>query len=112
MRKDIDKIRAIIEDKAASYGFRTEQTASSFLPEIQGDVVGFRVWMDNGNPASKEYSVNVRVASHIVKTGGSPTPGELLKAADEIARAACLTAELQAMALSFGQEELGRFCAE
>ena len=104
MTKTIDEVRDIISGKAAFYGFGTEATASSILPQILGRVTGFRVWLAVEDGLRGEF--RVKVESHIAVAGGSPSPEELLEAADEISRAAGLTAELQAMRLSFGQEEL------
>lgn len=104
MTKTIDEIREIISEKAAFYGFRTESSASSILPQILGRMTGFRVWISVEDCECGEF--NVKVESHIAAVGGSPSPDELLEAADEITRAASLTAELQAMGLSFRQEEL------
>ena len=104
MMKTIDEIRDIISGKAAFYGFGTETTASSILPQIIGRVTGFRVWLAIEDGMREEFKV--KVESHIAVAGGSPSPEELLEAADEITRAASLTADLQAMGLSFGQEEL------
>ena len=47
--------------------------------------------------------ISIEAWASVSRMGGNPTPEELLKAADEIARGAKFTAELLSMGLSYNR---------
>lgn len=105
----IAEIKKIIEKTAAEYGFTTKDVSWSVLPQIkreENDYVAILIqdkW-DDFNFEKKEATRRVEVTVSICQMGGSPTPAELVIAADRIKRGAELTARLQSMDLSFTEQ--------
>ena len=100
------EIAEIIESKAAEYGFEierypvgwaTRQTRESYI----------RIDINENEDEEKsdwdahKICFDLKAEGSVCKMGGRNTPEELLKAADEIARGAKFTAELQSMKLSY-----------
>ena len=69
--------------------------AKYILPYLQNSNIEKTDW------ENRIGCIEIEASASVSRMGGSPTPEELLKAADEIARGAKFTAELQNMKLSY-----------
>ena len=100
------EIAEIIKSKAAEYGFEIEENSMGWNNKHTGqDYINIQI-LQNSNFEKTDWEkrigcIDIEASASVRRMGGSPTPEELLKAADEIARGAKLTAELQSMGLSY-----------
>lgn len=100
------EIAEIINSKAAEYGFKMQRITMGWMSE-QTDNTFARVEIfarDNSEKTrweDRRIWLDIEAAGSICRMGGSTTPEELLKAADEIERGARFTAEINAMGLSY-----------
>ena len=97
------EVKNIIETKAAEYGFTMKKTLTGWQSytgittiEITTDTN-----YDNTDWEAHKVEIEINAAACISQMGGHPTPEELLKAADEIARAAKFTDEIICMNLTY-----------
>ena len=100
------EIAEIIESKAADYGFEMEENSMGWNNKRTGeDYITIQIFRNN-NIEKTDWEnrigyIDIEACASVSRMGGNPTPEELLKAADEIARGAKFTAELQSMGLSY-----------
>jgi len=100
------EISKIIESKAAEYGFEMEENSMGWNNKRTGqDYINIQIFQ-NSNPQKTDWEnrkacIEIEACASVSRMGGNPTSEELLKAADEIARGAKFTAELQSMRLSY-----------
>ena len=100
------EIAEIIESKAAEYGFEIEENSLGWNNKRMGqDYISIQIFQNN-NLEKTDWEkrighIDIEACASVSRMGGNPTPEELLKAADEIARGAKFTAELQSMGLSY-----------
>ncbi|MBR4696070.1 MAG: hypothetical protein IKO94_08315 [Selenomonadaceae bacterium] len=100
------EVNEIISSKAAEYGFEIEENSLGWNNKRTGqDYISIRIFQNNNidktDWENRIGCIDIEACASISRMGGSPTPEELLKAADEIARGAKFTAELQSMGLSY-----------
>ena len=100
------EIAEIIESKAAEYGFEVEENSMGWNNKHTGqDYINIQIFQNSNlektDWANRTACIEIEASASVSRMGGSPTPEELLKAADEIARGAKFTAELQSMGLSY-----------
>ena len=100
------EVNEIISSKAAEYGFEIEENSLGWNNKRMGeDYINIQIFQ-NSNLEKTDWEkrigyIDIEASASVSRMGGSPTPEELLKAADEIARGAKFTAELQSMKLSY-----------
>ena len=100
------EIAEIIESKAAEYGFEIEKNSMGWNNKRTGqDYINIQIFQNN-NIDKTDWEkrigcIEIEACASVSRMGGSPAPEELLKAADEIARGAKFTAELQSMGLCY-----------
>ena len=100
------KIAEIIESKAADYGFEMEENSMGWNNKRTGeDYITIQIFQNN-NIEKTDWKnrigcIDIEVRTSVSRMGGNPSPEELLKAADEIARGAKFTADIQSMGLSY-----------
>lgn len=108
-RMEKNEMKALIEKAAAEYGFETEQTTWSEMPQIKRtnesyvsiDIRDFWVGFDAETKTAKRA---IEVNCSVCRMGGAATPQELMAAAEEIRRGAELTEKLQSMNLEYTEE--------
>ena len=100
------EVNEIISSKAAEYGFEIEENSMGWNNKRTGQAyINIQIFQ-NSNIEKTDWEkrigcIEIEASASVSRMGGSPTPEELLKAADEIARGAKFTAELQSMGLSY-----------
>ena len=100
------EVNEIISSKATEYGFEMEENSMGWNNKHTGkDYINIQI-LQNSNLDKTDWEnrigcIDIEASASVSRMGGSPTPEELLKAADEIARGAKFTAELQSMGLSY-----------
>ena len=100
------EIAGIINSKAAEYGFELEENSMGWSNKRTGqDYINIQIFQ-NSNIDKTDWEkrigcIEIEASSSVSRMGGSPTPEELLQAADEIARGAKFTADIQNMKLSY-----------
>ena len=100
------EVNEIISSKAAEYGFEIEENSLGWNNKRMGqDYISIQIFQNN-NLEKTDWEkrighIDIEACASVSRMGGNPTPEELLKAADEIARGAKFTAELQSMGLSY-----------
>ena len=100
------EVNEIISSKAAEYGFEIEENSLGWNNKRRGeDYISIQIFQ-NSNLDKTDWEkrigcIDIEASASVSRMGGSPTTEELLKAADEIARGAKFTAELQSMGLSY-----------
>ena len=100
------EVNEIITSKAAEYGFEIEENSMGWNNKRTGqDYINIQIFQ-NSNLEKTDWEnhkacINIEASASVSRMGGNPTPEELLKAADEIARGAKFTAKLQNMKLSY-----------
>jgi len=100
------EVNEIITSKAAEYGFEIEENSMGWNNKRTGqDYINIQIFQ-NSNLEKTDWGnhkacIDIEASASVSRMGGSPTPEELLQAADEIARGAKFTAELQRMELSY-----------
>ena len=100
------EIAEIIESKAAEYGFEIEENSMGWNNKHTGqDYINIQIFQ-NSNLDKTDWEhrigcIDIEACASVSRMGGNPTPEELLKAADEIARGAKFTAEIESMNLSY-----------
>ena len=99
------QIAEIIESKAAEYGFTMQENTMGWANESDRDTcirIEIRKETDYEKTDWEARKVfrDIKINSSIFQMGGHPRPEELLNAADEIARGAKFTAEINGMELS------------
>ena len=99
------EIAEIIESKAAEYGFTMQENTMGWANASDRDTcirIEIRKETDYEKTDWEARKVfrDIKANAGICQMGGNPTPEELLKAADEIARGAKFTAEINGMELS------------
>ena len=100
------EVNEIISSKAAEYGFEIEENSLGWNNKRTGqDYISIQIFQNN-NLEKTDWEkrighIDIEACASVSRMGGNPTPEELLKAADEIARGAKFTAELQSMGLSY-----------
>ena len=100
------EIAEIINSKAAEYGFEIEENSMGWNNKRTGeDYINIQIFQ-NSNLDKTDWEkrigfIDLEASASVSRMGGNPTTEELLKAADEIARGAKFTAELQSMGLSY-----------
>ena len=100
------EVNEIISSKAAEYGFEIEENSLGWNNKRTGqDYISIQIFQNN-NIEKTDWEkrigcIDIEACASVSWMGGNPTPEELLKAADEIARGAKFTAELQSMGLSY-----------
>ncbi len=100
------EIAEIIESKAAEYGFEIEENSLGWNNKRTGeDYISIQIFQNNNldktDWENRQACIDIEACASVSRMGGNPTTEELLKAADEIARGAKFTAELQSMGLSY-----------
>ena len=100
------EVNEIISSKAAEYGFEIEETSMGWSNKHTGqDYITIQIFqnsnLDKTNWKKRIGCIEIEASASVSRMGESPTPEELLKAADEIARGAKFTVELQNMKLSY-----------
>ena len=100
------EIAEIIESKAAEYGFEIEENSLGWNNKRMGqDYISIQIFQNNNldktDWENRQACIDIEACASVSRMGGNPTTEELLKAADEIARGAKFTAELQSMGLSY-----------
>ena len=99
------EIAEIIESKAAEYGFTMQENTMGWANESNHDSY-IRIEVrkerdyDKTDWEARKVFRDIKANASICQMGGNSTPEELLKAADEIARGAKFTAEINGMELS------------
>jgi len=99
------EIAKIIESKAAAYGFAMQENTMGWANESDRDSY-IRIEVrkerdyDKTDWEARKVFRDIKANASICQMGGNPTPEELLKAADEIARGAKFTADINSMELS------------
>ena len=99
------EIAEIIESKAAEYGFTMQENTMGWVNESDRDTC-IRIEIRKETDCEKtdwearKVCQSIKANASICQMGGNPAPEELLKAADEIARGAKFTAEINGMELS------------
>ena len=99
------EVNEIITSKAAEYGFELEENSMGWSNKRTGqDYINIQIFQ-NSNLEKTDWEkrigcIDIEASASVSRMGGSPTPEELLKAADEIARGAKFTADIQNMKLS------------
>ena len=99
------EISEIIESKAAEYGFTMQENTMGWANESDRDTcirIEIRKETDYEKTDWEARKVfrDIKANASICQMGGNSTPEELLKAANEIARGAKFTAEINGMELS------------
>ena len=99
------EITEIIESKAAEYGFTMQENTVGWANESDRDTcirIGIHKETDceKTDWEARKVCQSIKANASICQMGENPTPEELLKAADEIARGAKFTAEINGMDLS------------
>ena len=100
------EIAAIIESKAAEYGFEIERHTMSWATR-QTNKSHVRIdILEKDNREKTDWEehkvwIDIKASGSICRMGGDDTPEELLEAADEIARGAKFAAEINGMNLSY-----------
>ena len=100
------EIAEMIESKAAECGFEIEENSLGWNNKRTGqDYISIQIFQNN-NIEKTDWEkrigcIDIEACASVSRMGGNPAPEELLKAADEIARGAKFTAELQRMGLSY-----------
>ena len=100
------EITEIIENKAAEYGFEMEENSMGWNNKRTGqDYINIQIFqnskLDKTDWEKRKGCIEIEASASVSRMGGSPTTEELLKAADEIARGAKFTADIQNMKLSY-----------
>lgn len=100
------EINEIIRDTARAYGFEASEEPSSFtgMTEIRSEELNFTFTTgttENTDWEARFIEERIEVSASVRKMGGSPSPEELMKTAEEIRRGAELTAKLQSMDLTY-----------
>ena len=100
------EVNEIITSKAAEYGFEIEETSMGWSNKHTGqDYITIQIFQNSNlektNWEKRIGCIDIEASTSVSRMGGSPTPEELLKAADEIARGAKFTADIQNMKLSY-----------
>ena len=100
------EVNEIITDKAAEYGFEIEENSLGWNNRRTGqDYISIQIFQNNNldktDWENRQACIDIEACASVSRMGGNPTTEELLKAADEIARGAKFTAELQSMGLSY-----------
>ena len=100
------EIAEIINSKATEYGFKLRETSIGWMTEQTDNTFARVEIFDKTNHEKTRWEdrkvwLDIEAAGSICRMGGNTTPEELLKAADEIARAAKFTAEIESMKLSY-----------
>ena len=99
------EIAKIIESKAAEYGLKLQESTMGWANESNHDSY-IRIEVrkerdyDKTDWEARKVFRDIKINSSIFQMGGHPRPEELLNAADEIARGAKFTAEINGMELS------------
>lgn len=104
-----NEIKDLIIKTAAEYGFETEETRWSTLPQIKKTTENYISFTINDSWLGFDFENKTalraaEIRSSVCQMGGNPTPEDLLRAADEIRRGAELTAKLQSMNLEYTEE--------
>ncbi len=95
-------INETIRQKAAAHGFETRDTTWSRYPEIVAENVNFSIFDHiSCDWKTRSTTLTLQFRTSVSRMGGDPSVDELLATADEIKRAAELTADLQAENLSY-----------
>ena len=99
------EIAKVIESKAAEYGLKLQENTMGWANESDRDTcirIEIRKETDYEKTDWEARKVfrDIKANASICQMGGNSTPEELLKAADEIARGAKFTAEINGMELS------------
>lgn len=100
------ELNEIIGKVAAEHGFETSKENGVFgLIDIKSEEMNFTYSTSTDTEGTDwrngVVETAITVTASVRKMGGSPSPEELLKTADEIRRGAELLAELQSMHLTF-----------
>ena len=100
------EVNEIITSKAAEYGFEIEENSMGWNNKRTGqDYINIQIFqnskLEKTDWEKRIDCIEIEASASVSRMGGRPTPEELLKAADEIARGAKFTAELQSMGLSY-----------
>lgn len=99
-----EKIRAA----AQAHGFESREEANfQGFADIKSEELNFTYQTrttENTDWDARHVEEEVKITASVRKMGGTPTPEELLKTADEIKRGAELVAELQAMDLTWSED--------
>lgn len=99
------QVNEAIKAAAKAHGFKTtEQPGFQGITEITSEELNFTFTVqhtENTDWAAHRIEQSLTVTASVRRMGGQPTVEELLKTADEIRRGAELTAEIQAMNLTW-----------
>lgn len=100
-------VMEIIRETANKHGFEFEQIGN--FQQIMDGKDWSKSWVNFTISESAKYdegvfTVAVKVTSSIARMGGSPTAGDLRKAAETITRAADLVEELESKELTYTVE--------
>ena len=98
-----EEIKNIIEEKGAEYGFEIEKTQMTW--GVKGKAATIQIFIEtdyeNTDWENKTATIKITASAFISAMGGNPEPEELLKAADEIARAAKFARAINEMELAY-----------
>ena len=100
------EIAEIIESKGKECGFKVKETSTGWMTEQTSESFArVEIFTKTNNERTswkdRRVCLDIEAVGTICRMGGNTTPEELFKAADEIARGAKFTAELQSMRLSY-----------
>ena len=103
MTRTKEEIKNTIEAKGAEFGFEIEKTQMTW--GVTGKTATIQIFTETDYEKTdwenKTACVKVTASAFISSMGGNPDPEELLKAADEIARAAKFAKAINEMELAF-----------
>jgi hypothetical protein len=100
------EINGIIRDTARAYGFEASDEPGTVtgLTEIRSEELNFTIitfMTKNTDWEARFIEERIEVSASVSKMGGSPSPEELMKTAEEIRRGAELVEKLQSMDLTY-----------
>ena len=100
------EVNEIISSKAAEYGFEIEENSLGWNNKRMGqDYISIQIFQNN-NLEKTDWEkrighIDIEACASVSRMGGNPTPEELLKAAEEVAKGAKFANEINGMGLSY-----------
>lgn len=100
------QIFEMIKEEAKAHGFEVSEQPSTVtgMPEIKSEELNFAFFArttEGTDWTARIVEESIEASASVRKMGGSPTPEELLKTADEIRRGAELISRLHSMNLTY-----------
>ena len=102
-----NEIIRILKENAAKHGFTAEENSFLRWPNIAmpgSHYLNFTITEEiapDTDWSGREVTVNLHIQASLATMGGSPTPEELIRAAEIIREGALLVQELEALDLSY-----------